>query len=585
MGLLRKGNILSWKDLERKKEIIKNRGISQFIKVYSRNKSKITSTSAFGEEIELMILKFSDNKYKLFCGSESIIGKADSTFVEYARYMVEISSVVPYEQKTLRNVEKSILQKIVDIENIVDTDIFVLMMPCYPHMNYSYFYDTKPLTDDTTLSLHFPDNAITNHKRFESFTRNIRNRRGRKVEGYIEVMEDKHTLLDNSNKYITIDSMGQGMGCCCLQVTMQGECVDSARYIYDMMGVLSPLLLRITRGTPCANGKLLRTETRWEMLEISVDCRTDLERGFNSIISSSYTKYPYESGIPKSRFSPIDLFISTSDNFKDKYNDINVPIHQNILQRLLKSGIDERLSKHVASLFIRDPMVSYEETNEDHYDDFENIQSSNWRSVRFKIPTESSEKKLRGWKVEVRPMEVQATAFENTAFVYFTYLLSQAIVKFNLNFYIPISKIDTNFIRANEFIRHPSDFKNKLGKDEQLFYYRSNIEDPDDDILLEGTIEEIFMGKGDYKGIIYYVKQIIEENFNEDREFLIKYVQFIEDKITNKYISLSDWIRKFVLTHSDYKNDSILTDTILNDLIKKMIDIRKENSVDYLINE
>lgn len=37
-------------------------------------------------------------------------------------------------------------------------------------------------------------------------------------------------------------------------------------------------------------------------------------------------------------------------------------------------------------------------------------------------------------------MEVQLTDFENAAFAIFVVLLSRAILAFNLNFYIPISK-------------------------------------------------------------------------------------------------------------------------------------------------
>jgi glutamate--cysteine ligase catalytic subunit len=38
-------------------------------------------------------------------------------------------------------------------------------------------------------------------------------------------------------------------------------------------------------------------------------------------------------------------------------------------------------------------------------------------------------------------MEVQLTDFENAAFAVFVILISRAILSFNLNFYIPISKV------------------------------------------------------------------------------------------------------------------------------------------------
>ncbi len=68
----------------------------------------------------------------------------------------------------------------------------------------------------------------------------------------------------------------------------------------------------------------------------------------------------------------------------------------------------------------------------------QNIQSTNWQTLRFKPPPVNSP---IGWRVEFRPMEVQLTDFENAAFAAFIVLLSRAILHFNLNLYIPISKV------------------------------------------------------------------------------------------------------------------------------------------------
>ncbi|WUR04855.1 glutamate-cysteine ligase [Vairimorpha necatrix] len=585
MGLLRSGNILTWNRLWKTREIIKNKGIDQFIIVYNRNKDNITTVKAFGEELELIAVIKNEGTYKLYCGGEKIIGKAENTSVEYGRYMIEISPKNTYDESTIDKVENGITSSIKGIEEVSEPDVYIIMMPCFPYMHYKNFYDTKPLTSDVTLSLNFPDNAITQHKRFESFTENIRNRRGKKIDGYIEVMEDINLINDNLNKYIHIDSMGQGMGCCGLQVTIQGKTIDEARYVYDMMGALGPVLLRLTRGTPCANGKLLNTETRWEMLEMSVDCRVNDERGSESIYSNVDNEYEYSQKIPKSRFSPFDLFISNDKRNLDNYNDTNPPIHNPIYSKLIKNGIDHKLSMHIASLFIRDPVVSYEETNEQTFDDFENIQSSNWRSVRFKIPIERMPKDLRGWKVEVRPMEIQATAFENAAFIYLVYLTIQAILEYDLNFYIPISLVDANFFNANRFIRKSSDYQSKLQEDDQKFFYRKNITDANEAEVCEGTVKDIFLGTEESQGILHFVYKIIDDKYSAHSEFLKKYINFIEDKINNKYLSLSDYIRKFVITHPDYKNDSVLSDVILNELIENMVKIRQNNNTDYLKNE
>jgi glutamate--cysteine ligase catalytic subunit len=72
---------------------------------------------------------------------------------------------------------------------------------------------------------------------------------------------------------------------------------------------------------------------------------------------------------------------------------------------------------------------------------WQNIQSTNWQTIRFKPPPPNSP---IGWRVEFRSMEVQMTDFENAAFAVFIVLLSRAILAFSLNFYIPISKVRTD---------------------------------------------------------------------------------------------------------------------------------------------
>jgi glutamate--cysteine ligase catalytic subunit len=107
------------------------------------------------------------------------------------------------------------------------------------------------------------------------------------------------------------------------------------------------------------------------------------------------------------------------------------------------TGVDDLLAKHIGYLFIRDPIVIFSEMiNQDDDNDndhFENLQSTNWQTVRFKPPPPSNSN--IGWRVEFRSMEVQATDFENAAFAAFIVLLTRAILAFNINFYMPISEV------------------------------------------------------------------------------------------------------------------------------------------------
>ncbi len=170
--------------------------------------------------------------------------------------------------------------------------------------------------------------------------------------------------------------------------------------------------------------------------------------------------------LPKSRYSSIDCYIACDDpGYSDAYNDVPFKFDAHSYSLLRRAGVDTLLAKHTASLFVRDPLVVFQGKVE--VDDsattehFESIQSTNWRSVRFKPPPLEGP---IGWRVEFRTMEVQITDQENAAFTVFIALLTRAISFFGLNFYVPMSKLDENFTRA-----HRRDAINK----EKFFFRRS----------------------------------------------------------------------------------------------------------------
>ena len=84
--------------------------------------------------------------------------------------------------------------------------------------------------------------------------------------------------------------------------------------------------------------------------------------------------------IPKSRYDSVDLYLSEDWINRPEYNDSNAPIDESIYQRLrdhgkisytsslrkfvdivVFTGLDDLLSKHIAHLFIRDPIVIFSE--------------------------------------------------------------------------------------------------------------------------------------------------------------------------------------------------------------------------------
>jgi len=82
---------------------------------------------------------------------------------------------------------------------------------------------------------------------------------------------------------------------------------------------------------------------------------------------------------------------------------------------------------------------------------FESIQSTNWQTVRWKPPPPRLSPNCPhiGWRTEFRSMEIQLTDFENSAFTVFIVLLTRVILSFDLNLYIPLSRVDQNMQRAH----------------------------------------------------------------------------------------------------------------------------------------
>lgn len=189
-------------------------------------------------------------------------------------------------------------------------------------------------------------------------------------------------------------------------------------------------------------------DCRWNVISSAVDCRTREERGLDPLKNNKFR-------IPKSRYDSIDCYLSECGA---KYNDVPVLYEEHFYKQLRDAGIDHQLAQHIAHLFIRDSVSLFgekihqdDEKDSDHFEVcyfvqvsfltiffFQNIQSTNWQTMRFKPPPLNSN---IGWRVEFRPCEAQITDIENAAFVCFIVLLTRVILSYQLNFIIPISKV------------------------------------------------------------------------------------------------------------------------------------------------
>jgi glutamate--cysteine ligase catalytic subunit len=323
-----------------------------------------------------------------------------------------------------------------------------------------------PVSGPKLRSQFVPDEIANPHIRFPTLAANIRSRRGRKVQVNVPVFRDEKTPwpwrdptvnydLHNwpedddvrngaaPDNFIHMDAMAFGMGSCCLQITFQAKNLTEGRQMYDQLSPLGPILLALTAATPVYKGFLADTDVRWNQISKAVDDRTPEELGEKPLVNDRWR-------IPKSRYASNSTYISEDPRLRPEYLDPDLVIDESIKQQLLEGGMDDRLATHFAHLFIRDPIVIFAEDLQaldlSKTDHFENIQSTNWQHMRFKPPPADNS---IGWRVEFRPMEIQITDFENAAFAVFIVLITRVILSYNLNFYIPIKKVDENMETAH----------------------------------------------------------------------------------------------------------------------------------------
>ncbi|KAL7415490.1 glutamate-cysteine ligase catalytic subunit [Mrakia frigida] len=487
MGLLVVGTPLKWEDSKEYIEHVKYEGISQFIALYDRLKGKPEEPLLWGDEIEYIIVAFDDatkNAYLALSQTE-ILNKLEGVVMdmecgkdevpptfhpEFGRYMLESTPGAPYDVSigSLLSVEANMrLRRKIARAHLADNEI-PMTFTSWPRLGVTdapYSDPHFPTKGDAMRSLFVGDEVINEHVRFPTLASNIRTRRGSKVAINVPIFHDTNTprpFTDPSIPYdrdlypgdheakdgaalkdhIYMDAMAFGMGCCCLQITFQATDLKEATTVYDALVPVAPIMLAMSAASPAYRGYLADVDCRWNVIAGSVDDRTPGERGLEPLKEG-------ERRIPKSRYDSVDSYMSSDAKNRPEYNDNDVPVDEEVKKRLLDHGLDEPLAHHIAHLYIRDPLVIFTETLEQDNslstDHFENIQSTNWQTLRFKPPPPNSP---IGWRVEFRSMEVQPTDFENAAYSIFIVLLTRAILSFGLNFYIPVSKVDENMKRA-----------------------------------------------------------------------------------------------------------------------------------------
>lgn len=647
MGLLAVGTPLEWPEAKQKADHVRSWGIKQLLALWERNKNKDQAALLWGDEVEYLVVAFDDpaKKVRLSLRQADILaslahdeelqeqggaapavkdierGPKDKLPIfhpEFGRFMLESTPGRPWgiDFKDLLDVEPNMKLRRVIAKEHMNADEYPITLTTFPRLGTKddfiqpYF---KP-SGERLRSQFVPDEIANPHIRFPTLAANIRSRRGRKVELNVPVFKDSQTpspfhdptvdydlhqwpedddVRNGAAKpdHIYMDAMAFGMGSCCLQVTFQAKNITEGRTLYDQMSPLGPILLALTAATPVYKGFLADTDVRWNQICAAVDDRTAEELGEKPLKDDRWR-------IPKSRYASNSTYIAQDPRLRNEYLDPDLIIDQELKQQLLDGGMDDRLATHFSHLFIRDPIVIFSEDLKElslaGADHFENLQSTNWQHVRFKPPPADSN---IGWRVEFRPMEIQITDFENAAFSIFIVLITRAILSFDLNFYLPISRTTENmqkahardavlqekfYFRKDPFSKTPRPAASTNGSGVATPAQASRPASPvgpvEDEYELM-TIDEIINGKSEgFPGLIPLVESYLD-SVNVDVETrceLARYLDLIRKRADGRLWTAAKWIRSFVQQHEEYKQDSVVNEKVTYDLVKAATKITEE---------
>ncbi|PKI84318.1 glutamate--cysteine ligase [Malassezia vespertilionis] len=608
MGLLSLGTPLEWAEATKLAAHIRKHGIDQFLSVWRAAKDRSGDPVLWGDELEYMVVVFDPVQHtaRLSLRQGEILRVLQSahsplfaalpaaqrpTFhPEYGRYMIESTPGEPFSASAddLLRVELDMLRRRCFAKQHLREHEVPMTVTSFPRLGATDAPFTDPALTaggDAARSLFLPDDLINQHVRFPTLTANIRKRRGTKVRINVPIFHDTHTprpfvdptipharntFPEDSEAalgaalpdHIYMDAMGFGMGCNCLQVTFQAANATEARRVYDQCTPLTPLFLAITAAAPIYRGYVADVDARWNVISASVDDRTNAERGTAPLRDEpKHNADTAPRRLRKSRYDSVDSYLYPGAPPED--NDMPLEMDLSVRDKLLAAGIDPLLAEHLAHLFVRDPLVIFSELvdvdNTTSMDHFENIQSTNWQTMRFKPPPLGGH---IGWRVEFRPMEVQLTDFENAAFSIFVVLLSRVMLHFNTDFYMPLSLVDENMQRAQQ----------RDAIHTQRFYFRRHWA-PDAESterIGEYTLAELFWGRdAAMPGLIPLVRRYLDELAlaPEQRAELDRYIAFIGERANGTLMTTATWMRRFVHSHPQYKHDSVVSEKINYDML------------------
>eukprot|EP00929_Paragymnodinium_shiwhaense_P010498 TRINITY_DN1151_c0_g1_i5.p1 TRINITY_DN1151_c0_g1~~TRINITY_DN1151_c0_g1_i5.p1 ORF type:complete len:670 (+),score=133.43 TRINITY_DN1151_c0_g1_i5:72-2081(+) len=604
MGFLHESTPLTWQQTLAHLKYVREHGIKQFLAIYERCNKAVDSPFRWGDEVEHQLfrlvgdheedgrsakvsLRSPDVMRDLQDAEATAAGGSCNWMPEYGRWMLESTPGRPYDGLDgISQVESQLRLRRQRLDAQLLPGEVAPTVTAFPLFGVGDFCEPSysphgPFMD----SLFVPDEVIFPHPRFPTLAKHIRERRGSKVAIRRPLFKDVATApaanahadfvpesveAADAMDHVYADAMAFGMGSSCLQVTLQASSLSESRHLYDQLAPLTPLLLALTAATPFMRGWICDDDARWGQIAQSVDDRTDAERGLtknafgNEDMAGAGVRQ-----LRQSRYGTIDCYIG-EDEPAASYNDLPMVLEQEHLDRLKRAGLDDGLARHVAHLFSRDPLVVFGDRlqldDSQEVDHWENLQSTNWQSLRWKPPPpqrgelSTSEDAHVGWRVEFRTMEVQLTDFENAAFISFVVLLSRLILDTGIDLRIPISKLEENMTASQR----------RDAYTQERFWFRTDTSVSDDrGEHSQLTLKEIMCGNDDFRGLIALCKDYVAKSTSGvTRARLALYLEFISRRASGELWTAAACMREFVTSHAAYKQDSRVPPEAAHDLLK-----------------
>lgn len=570
-------DLLHGDELFRNKDAIKDLATRQLLTVWKQHSGRNGDPFMWGDEVECLLLHLDHDKRSVSLEQapwsrlekeQSNHKNAPSLQPELGTFMLETTPSSPFGG-ALADVlkwQEDFARRRKVVNAALPSGSHLVTLPYYPRYGadtsgernvYSPDVEKNPVTWSSLVS----DDHIASDSRYRSILSNIVQKRGRKIEIHVPLYRDVSTpwpwkeLNDRRvrENCIFMDSTLFGATGCSLQVTMQAKNLGEARRLHDGLVPLAPVVLALTAGTPVFRGLLADTDTRWACFEQAVDDRSPEE---------------VKAGKPvRSRVSSCTTYISPQAN---RYEDCHIRDLDHdpaVKKALLEGGMDDQMAMHFAYLLARDPLFA--SNQELKAGDVSKTSMCNgllagmYQTIRLKPP----EGEEAGWRVEFRPMESQVTDFENAAFCIFAILVARVIIESEHEFYVPLPDVETGMITACQ--------RNAALEGRFAFRGNSITEDKAKTELL--TAAEIICGKeGGFEGLVHLVSK--GEHFSPEQWSRVEpYVQFVAQRATGAVPTTAAWMRESIRKHETYKQDSVVPDRVVYDLVLECIQRNEAN--------